>query len=471
MGEDSYLLACIGFTRAVAGFADAVRIGPDSCAIWQATHPCCIRDCITAVGQNAAANGILFANDPDVSYTRPRNELDVTSLRTWHGFVGLLGGLSLISEPLWQRDQLAGSTRITLDATGLLIEVDVSDDDPRHAEPVWCGSSAGVYVDCAAKVAQWWWQPAVGKEPARAFRCGPNGPIAAPELRVTSHLTDTGYHLRGWLPWSELGLAPTAEIRCEVKTMAVLGRSVRAVPRSSFTAFASESPWASVRDYGVVRQGVVCEQPLAARGWAGTERAYELIVPPIAERGRSFTPRDPDHQQFGFQASRAWGDFAVVQVSNVTESPRSKTIDTSALFSGPCRVWSFWDGVDLGVQSGVVTLPLLPPRGSAVLRITPVSSPLPQLIGSDLHLGCGAAEIMNVEATAEQVTIHLTPHAGARSGTLWLAHANHLTHHTATGLTITTVTPTDTSVPDGLLRIAVTQRTTGPQTIMLRKKS
>jgi alpha-galactosidase len=40
IGEDSYLLACIGFNRAVAGFADAARIGPDSSPTWQAAHPC-----------------------------------------------------------------------------------------------------------------------------------------------------------------------------------------------------------------------------------------------------------------------------------------------------------------------------------------------------------------------------------------------------------------------------------------------
>ena len=470
MGEDAYLLACIGFNRAVAGFADATRIGPDSASFWQAAHPCCIRDCIAAVGQNAAGNGILFANDPDVSYTRPRNELDVTSLRTWHGFVGLLGGLSLISEPLWQQDQQAGSARITLDVAGLLVELEAIDDDLRQAEPVWNGSSADIYVDREGKVGQWWLQPAVGTQPARAFRSGPNGPVLAPDLHVTSHVTDTGYHLRCHLPWTELKVTPTSEIRCEVKTSAVLGRSVPAVPRSAFTSFGSASPWASTRDYGVVRQGLTQELFLAARGWSGTDRNYELIVPPIPEHGRSFAPRDPDHQRFGFQTRRAWGDFTVVQLSNVSESPRAATLDTTTFFSGPCHVWSFWDGVDMGVHTGIVTVAQLPPRGSAVLRITPITSSLPQLVGSDLHLGIGAAEIISVDATADHITIHLKPGAGARSGTLWLAQAAHLSHITATGLTITDLTRPEAQNPSGLIGIHISQRSHDAQTITLSRR-
>ncbi|QGQ98980.1 alpha-galactosidase [Paenibacillus psychroresistens] len=102
IGEMGYLLACSGFTRGVAGYADSARIGPDSAAFWSAAHSCTILECIRSVGMNAIANGILFANDPDVTYIQPRNALTEDELRTWHGFVGLLGGLSLVSEPLQQ---------------------------------------------------------------------------------------------------------------------------------------------------------------------------------------------------------------------------------------------------------------------------------------------------------------------------------------------------------------------------------
>lgn len=81
IGEDAYLLSCSGLTRATVGLADSSRIGPDSCATWNAPHPCCIRDCIPAVASSAYANGLLYANDPDVSYMRPTWQLTASELR------------------------------------------------------------------------------------------------------------------------------------------------------------------------------------------------------------------------------------------------------------------------------------------------------------------------------------------------------------------------------------------------------
>ncbi|MDA3961707.1 MAG: alpha-galactosidase [Planctomycetota bacterium] len=99
LGEDVYVLSCSGMTRGTMGFADASRIGPDSCPLWLAPHPCCITACIKAVGATAWVNGAVYANDPDVSYCAPRGELNQLELRTWHAFVGLLGGLAMVSEP------------------------------------------------------------------------------------------------------------------------------------------------------------------------------------------------------------------------------------------------------------------------------------------------------------------------------------------------------------------------------------
>jgi alpha-galactosidase len=111
VGEEAYLLACMPFGRAVMGYADASRIGPDSLAIWQAAHPCTILESIRAVGMNAVANRVAFSNDPDVTYLRPRGrraaqlhsqaeELSEAEWQTWHSFVGTLGGAVFISDPL-----------------------------------------------------------------------------------------------------------------------------------------------------------------------------------------------------------------------------------------------------------------------------------------------------------------------------------------------------------------------------------
>lgn len=104
---DCYLLACVGsFTRGAVGYADAVRTGPDSGPVWKAAHICSIYECIRAVGNSASANGVLHVCDPDVIYLpAPVSRgicggLTVEELRTWHGFVGMLGGLNAFSEPV-----------------------------------------------------------------------------------------------------------------------------------------------------------------------------------------------------------------------------------------------------------------------------------------------------------------------------------------------------------------------------------
>jgi hypothetical protein len=109
IGEDSYLMACASFTRGTFGIADAARIGQDSASLWKAQHPCCISACIMGVGLTAVANGHLYANDPDVSYTFTAGTLTRDELLTWHSFVGLLGGLMMTSdffqEPEHQTDE------------------------------------------------------------------------------------------------------------------------------------------------------------------------------------------------------------------------------------------------------------------------------------------------------------------------------------------------------------------------------
>lgn len=60
-------------------------------------------DCISAIGSTALANGILFANDPDVTFTR-LDDLNTQAVRTWHSFVGLLGGLMMTSDVINRED-------------------------------------------------------------------------------------------------------------------------------------------------------------------------------------------------------------------------------------------------------------------------------------------------------------------------------------------------------------------------------
>ena len=106
IGEDSYLLSCVGgYNRGTYGYADAARIGTDTSAAFKKLYDgVCMADCLNATGSTAWSNGILFANDPDVTYLHMG---DSEVKRTWLGYVGLLGGLALTSEPLNQLDAAA----------------------------------------------------------------------------------------------------------------------------------------------------------------------------------------------------------------------------------------------------------------------------------------------------------------------------------------------------------------------------
>jgi hypothetical protein len=98
LGEDIYLLACIGMHRAVCGYSDGTRIGPDSLATWGG-HPCSIEECIRATTTTSLSNGVLWWSDPDVAYAKLRGSLTEHEHRTWIGQVALLGGLAFSSEP------------------------------------------------------------------------------------------------------------------------------------------------------------------------------------------------------------------------------------------------------------------------------------------------------------------------------------------------------------------------------------
>ncbi len=166
-------------------------------------------------------------------------------------------------------------------------------------------------------------------------------------------------------------------------------------------------------------------EPLWQQEWVGTERNYAILVPPVPERGRAIDGTDPLHRLFGFTARRPWGDFSVVQVWNPQATAATVDLDLGRFHDGPCHVWSFWDARYLGVHAGRATLPELPPHGSAVLRLTPATPGLPAVVGSDLHLGCGAAEITAQAATPGRIEIGLRP-VGQASGSLWVSWGDRL---------------------------------------------
>jgi hypothetical protein len=104
-GEDMYILSCLGQpTRGVIGFIDAARVGPDS-------HPAHFEKCLKSVLRFQIYDNVWWQNDPDVAYVNPKGTMGGTrSLggtpqgegmwRTWHNVVGLVGGTSMVSDPV-----------------------------------------------------------------------------------------------------------------------------------------------------------------------------------------------------------------------------------------------------------------------------------------------------------------------------------------------------------------------------------
>ena len=264
IGEDSYLLSCVGgLNRGCFGYADGARTGTDtSPSLKHLYNGVCLADCINATGTTALANGILFANDPDVTYLNlAKSEL----CRTWYGYVGLLGGMALTSEVLHQ-----------LDATNL-----------RH---------------------------------------------------------------------------------------------------------------------------------------------LEIVIPPAPDKGRAFDGQtDPWHRRFGFVAKRPWGNFASVQLWNPTGQPADVTLAGVPLkeLGKQFHAWSFWDEKYLGVADQSLTPHDVPAYGSKVLRLTPVANDRPVVIGSNLHIAMGSAELKNIVSRKDGMTIELTD-AGAREGALYVFHPRPL---------------------------------------------
>ena len=106
-GEEIYILSCLGQpTRGVIGFIDAARVGPDS-------HPAHFSKCLKSVLRFQIYDNVWWQNDPDVAYVsatgtkvdgKPRSlggtPGGLGMWRTWHNAVALVGGTSMVSDPL-----------------------------------------------------------------------------------------------------------------------------------------------------------------------------------------------------------------------------------------------------------------------------------------------------------------------------------------------------------------------------------
>ena len=169
-------------------------------------------------------------------------------------------------------------------------------------------------------------------------------------------------------------------------------------------------------------------------------RMTEIMTPPAKERTEILdlgTARE--WPRLVSKVQRRWGDWGLALLWNPAKQEQTITLDFAKAGLDPSHryaVWSFWDDKFLGIATGRWTTPTLPAGGCQHLCLTDLDSHRgePVIIGSNLHIFCGAAEFKNINFSAGNIEIELTD-AGAREGDLFLYSQKPLTVGRVSGCT------------------------------------
>ena len=138
---------------------------------------------------------------------------------------------------------------------------------------------------------------------------------------------------------------------------------------------------------------------------------------------------------------RSWGNTAVALLWNPAEQAQSITLDLAQAGLDPSRtyaVWSFWDNKFLGTAKGTWSTPQLEGWACQHLVFTPIdgtAANAPVLIGSNLHISSGVAEIKAVACSSKGIQVSLTD-AGAREGKLFFHSTQPLKLEKSAGLEV-----------------------------------
>jgi hypothetical protein len=180
-------------------------------------------------------------------------------------------------------------------------------------------------------------------------------------------------------------------------------------------------------------------------------RMTEIMTPPAKERTEILdlgTARE--WPRLLSKVQRPWGNWAVTLLWNPTKQEQAVTLDFAKAGLDPAHryaVWSFWDDRFLGIAKGRWTTPALPVGGCQHLCLTDLDSHAlqPVVIGSNLHIFCGAAEFKNVTTTSTGIDIELTD-AGARDGDLFLYNQKPFTAGRVSGCTVKSLESTGENI-------------------------
>ncbi|MCX6977153.1 MAG: histidine kinase, partial [Verrucomicrobia bacterium] len=209
----------------------------------------------------------------------------------------------------------------------------------------------------------------------------------------------------------------------------------------------------------------ITSEPFYWRAFDPYLRNLEVLSPPARERTdvlHLFTM--PAWTALVGHVHRQWSDSTVALLFNAvssTEFALPTHFDFEQAGLDPHRryaVWSFWDNRFLGIAKGKWATPVLLNGHSQQLVFTDLdrTPDVPVLMGSNLHIYCGAAEIRKVASLRDRLEIDLTD-AGARAGDLFFYSRWPLTFTSSTGCGVSAVV----KVGENVWRVSITDRRRG----------
>ncbi|MFO1529563.1 MAG: histidine kinase [Kiritimatiellia bacterium] len=190
-----------------------------------------------------------------------------------------------------------------------------------------------------------------------------------------------------------------------------------------------EGGWPLVRTWlslvGLSGGSAITSDPWYQEGFRDYRRNLEVLTPPAREAAEVLDLcRDREWTRLIRHVARPWGRMTVALLWNPGSTERTVHLDFAAAGLDPASryaVWSFWDNRYLGVVEGGWTTPPLAPGASQHVRFTPLAAveSRPVLVGSNLHIHCGAEEVRRVNSLQGAMEIELGGE-GARDGDLFV---------------------------------------------------
>ena len=231
--------------------------------------------------------------------------------------------------------------------------------------------------------------------------------------------------------------------------------------------------WPLVRTW-MSMVGFSCGAAITSDPWGSEDfkpywRNVEVLTPPAKERTEVLDLcTGQDWPRLISHVTRKWGDTTVALLWNPGSTERTVSLDFAEAGLDPqsrYAVWSFWDNRYLGVAQKAWTTPTLAPSASQHLLFTPLDRApnKPVLIGSNLHILCGAAEIQKVTSSQGAMAIELG-NAGARDGDLFVYSRYPLINKGSTACAVTGIA----NAGEYAWRISIAERQLGvPQRVEL----